>query len=52
MKLQSIPQVKVCTILQIKQSHMRDSLKYVWKGNLYPIALDNFYDKYKREHGL
>ena len=38
--------------LQIKQSHMRDSLKYVWKGNLYPIALDNFYDKYWLEHGL
>lgn len=38
--------------LQIKQSHIRDSLKYVWKGNLYPIALDNFYDKYRKKHGL
>ena len=38
--------------LQIKKSHIIDSLKYVWKGNLYPKALDNFYDKYKKKHGL
>ena len=38
--------------LQIKKSHIRDSLKFVWKGNLYPIALDNFYDKYRQEQGL
>ena len=38
--------------LQIKQSHIRDSLKYVWKGNLYPKALDIFYEEYRKEHGL
>ena len=38
--------------LKIRQSHIRDSLKYVWKGNLYPKALDDFYNKYRQEHGL
>jgi hypothetical protein len=38
--------------IKIKQSHSRDSLKYVWKGNSYPKALDSFYDKYRQDHGL
>ena len=38
--------------IQIKKSHTRDSLKYVWKGNLYPNELDIFYDKYRQKNGL
>ena len=40
------------SLKQIKQSHTRDSLKYVWKGNSYPKELDTFYYKYRKEHGL
>ena len=37
---------------QIQLSHTIDSLKYVWKGNKYPVDLDIYYKKYKEEHGL
>ena len=37
---------------EIKQSHTRDSLKYVWKGNTYPIELDEYYTLYRLKHGL
>ena len=37
---------------QIQVSHAIDSLKYVWKGNKYPVDLDIYYKKYKEEHGL
>ena len=37
---------------QIKQSHTRDSMKYVWKGNLYPKDLDQYYTKYRIKHNL
>ena len=37
---------------EIKHSHTRDSLKYVWKGNTYPIELDQYYTKYRKKHGL
>ena len=37
---------------EIKQSHTSDSLKYVWKGNAYPIELDQYYTEYRKKHGL
>ena len=37
---------------QIKQSHTRDSMIYVWKGNLYPKDLDRYYTKYRIKHNL
>ena len=37
---------------QIKQSHTRDSLKYVWKGNQYPKHLDQYYTAYRIKHNL
>lgn len=37
---------------QIKQSHTRDSLKYVWKGNQYPQDLDQYYTNYRIKHNL
>ena len=37
---------------EIKQSHTRDSMKYVWKGNLYPKDLDQYYTKYRIKHNL
>lgn len=36
--------------LDIKKAHIMDSLKYVWKGNLYPIALDTYYIEYRKKH--
>ena len=37
---------------EIKHSHTSDSLKYVWKGNTYPIELDQYYTEYRKKHGL
>ena len=37
---------------KIKQSHTRDSLKYVWKGNRYPKDLDQYYTTYRTKHNL
>ena len=37
---------------EIRQSHSRDSLKYVWKGNTYPEDLDQYYLSYRLKHGL
>ena len=37
---------------EIKQSHTSDSLKYVWKGNIYPIELDHYYAEYRKGQGL
>ena len=37
---------------KIKQSHTRDSLKYVWKGNQYPQDLDQYYTNYRIKHNL
>ena len=37
---------------EIQQSHTRDSLKYVWKGNTYPKELDQYYTLYRLKHGL
>ena len=37
---------------EIRHSHTIDSLKYVWKGNVYPIQLDQYYTDYRKKHGL
>ena len=37
---------------KIRHSHTSDSLKYVWKGNTYPIELDQYYTEYREKHGL
>ena len=37
---------------EIRHSHTSDSLKYVWKGNAYPIELDQYYTEYRKKHGL
>ena len=34
----------------IKKAHMIDSLKYVWKGNVYPADLDSYYSGYRKKH--
>ena len=36
----------------IKKAHMIDSLKYVWKGNVYPADLDSYYSDYRKKHSL
>ena len=36
----------------IKRAHMIDSLKYVWKGNVYPADLDSYYSDYRKKHSL
>ena len=36
----------------IKKAHMIDSLKYVWKGNVYPDDLDSYYNDYRKKHIL
>ena len=36
----------------IKKAHMIDSLKYVWKGNVYPTDLDSYYSDYRKKHSL
>ena len=36
----------------IKKAHMIDSLKYVWKGNVYPADLDSYYNDYRKKYGL
>ena len=36
----------------IKKAHMIDSLKYVWKGNVYPADLDSYYSDYRKKHSF
>ena len=37
---------------EIGVSHTTDSLRYVWKGNIYPRALDVYYREYRLKHGI
>ena len=37
---------------EITATHTKDSLRYVWKGNTYPEALDKYYIEYRLKHGL
>ena len=38
--------------LDIKNTHIMDSLKYVWKGNVYPVDLDTYYNDFRKKHNL
>ena len=40
------------TFSDIKKTHIMDSLKYVWKGNVYPADLDTYYNDYRKKHNL
>ena len=40
------------TFSDIKKTHIMDSLKYVWKGNVYPVDLDTYYNDYRKKHNL
>jgi len=37
---------------EIVATHTKDSLRYVWKGNTYPEALDKYYREYWLKHGI
>ena len=40
------------SFVDIKKAHMIDSLKYVWKGNVYPADLDSYYNDYRKKYSL
>lgn len=36
--------------IEVKEIHISDSLRYVWKGNKYPQILDQHYQSYRMQH--